>query len=344
MRMLEMTCVAPPGFPPDVVHAAAGLDGLDAESREHSVARLRREALLAARERGVRATPTGEEDELRPSSEAVRAVVLRSMPPARLAELHRFLADATRAHASRSGALVRASIGHLRCEGGDTEAGSRELLEGATVAAHAGYDRSAVRIAASAVQYHPTAETRVAANRVTHALGARAPMPVARPSRPPPPRPRMATVVDARAIPDPSAGVGEEAIHALLAKDFERVDRCIELAIAEGRSLAAADRLRAMALLVRGDRMGAREACQRAREQSGEDPQQLARMAVLESWLRLGDGDLDEALRSALSALSIARRLRDPVGETAAMRTLALCYQILGRERDAKAIADAAPA
>src|SRR5699024_5501233 len=139
----------------------------------------------------------------------------------------------------------------------------------------------------------------------------------------------------------PAASVREEAVKALLAKDFERVDRCVEMAIAEGRSLGAADRLRALALMLRGDRSGAQEAYQRARSQSRDDPMQVARMAILETWLLLADGRSSAALRPALKALSLSRKLGDSMGEAAALRTLSRAFAALGRERDAKALVEA---
>ncbi len=328
-RMLEVVCVAPFGFPPHVLHRTAALDGLDEESRLQSIAALRQEAFLA------------DDRELRPSSEAVRAMVLRSMPPARLAELHRFLAAAIEEDIG-PGTLVRATTGFLRGEGGDTEVGALSLLEAAAAATRAGHERSAVRLAATAVQCHPSNEVRAAASRVTHAVGAGTPVALQRPARTN--RPVGAqTMIDLPAIPAPSERAGEGAIKALLARDFERVDRLIETAIAEGRSLAAADRLRSMALLARGDRPGAREAYARALSNADDDPKHVARMALVESFLLLDEGDAPSALRPALHALSIARRLRDPVGEAAAMRTVACCYRALGREENALAIREAAP-
>ncbi len=328
-RMLEAASVAPFGFPARVLHRTAELDGLDAESRGHSITVLRQEAFLA------------DDHDLRPSSEAVRAVVLRSMPPARLAELHRFLAAATEEATGQGGSLVRATSGFLRGEGGDTEIGALSLLEAAAAATRAGHDRSAVRLAATAVQCHPSHEVRAAASRITHAVGAGTPVSLPRPPRAS--RPVLAaTMVDVPAIAEPLPA-GEEAIKALLARDFERVDRVIETAIAEGRSLAAADRIRSMELLVRGDRSGAREAYARALAQANDDPRQRSRMALVESFLLLDEGDAPSALRPALHALSIARRMRDPMGETAAMRTVAFCYRFLGREEQAAAIHEAAP-
>ncbi|MBC7173213.1 MAG: hypothetical protein H5U40_12320, partial [Polyangiaceae bacterium] len=206
-RMLEAACVAPFGFPAISVHRAAALDGLDRESRAHSIARLRQEAFLA------------DDEDLRPSSEALRAVVLRNMPPARLAELHRFLASAVDEGANPAETLIRATLGALRSEGGDAELGAKALLDAAAAAARAGHDRSAVRLAAAAVQCHTTAEVRAAASHITHAVGAGTPIALVRPARAS--ASVQSTVTDARTQPDPTAGVGEEAISALLAGDFE---------------------------------------------------------------------------------------------------------------------------
>src|SRR5690606_35550306 len=125
-----------------------------------------------------------------------------------------------------------ASLGALLCEGGDVEIGARELLRGAEAAARVGYERSAVRIAASAVQFHPSRELRARAAQITQALS----------RRPPPPPPPRAS---ARVAPEPSEpprlSVGAEAARALRAGEYDKLERCVETAIAEGRSIAAAD-------------------------------------------------------------------------------------------------------
>lgn len=309
-RMLEVICVAPTGCPTALIHRAAALDGLDAEARQGSLDQLRAEAYLS---RG---------EALTLSAEAVRAVTLRNMPPARLAELHRFVADAMREQLDDAPSLASTTLGALLCEGGDMAVGARELLEGAEAAARAGYERSAVRVAASAVQFHPSPEIRARAARLTQALSAR---------RAPPPPPRAS-------LPEPPPErptVGAEAVRALLAREFDKVDRCVETAIAEGRNLAAADRLRALSLLARGDRQGAREAYDRAASLAEDRPDDASRLAVVESFLLLSSGQAGAALRPALRAVALTRGAQDAPGEAAALSTVAACFRALGRPEDA---------
>lgn len=137
---------------------------------------------------------------------------------------------------------------------------------------------------------------------------------------------------------DSSGKLAADAIGALRAGDFDRVERCIDMAIAEGGSLVAAERIRALAHLSRGDKRAAAVSLGRARGFAGEDAAERARNGLLDAWVRIAQGAHREALRSALLALAAARSTADAVGERAALRTAAVCLDLLGREDDARAL------
>ena len=80
------------------------------------------------------------------------------MPPGRVAELHRFLADAIAAHSP--GRLAWATVGFCQSEGGQPEDGARAVLEAADAALALEFADGARRLAAAAVQLFPSADTR----------------------------------------------------------------------------------------------------------------------------------------------------------------------------------------
>lgn len=333
-RMLETVCVAPEGPPADLVAAVADLDGLAPEAREEAI-----EALLSGSLVTRGAT-------LAASSGALRAHIIHHMPPARVAELRRFVAQAIARSPNHSGQFCRAMLGYYLAEGGHPAEGAQALLEAGVSAIDAGYARSAVRLAAAAVQFHPTADTRAVATRITRAANASAGR---RPSAPPtdpsqaPPRISLYDTMSDDQPDEMPVDTSKQAIRALLDGDYETVERCIEMSIAEGHDLAAADRLRAMAHLARGDTQAATKALSRARSRAGDDHRQLARASVTLSWILLHEGNALEAVRAGLGALATSRRLKDPRGEAAALHTLSACYRSLGRFAQAAALDDASP-
>ncbi|MCU0676095.1 MAG: tetratricopeptide repeat protein, partial [Myxococcota bacterium] len=86
----------------------------------------------------------------------------------------------------------------------------------------------------------------------------------------------------------------------------------VDAAIAEGRDLAAADRVRAMAYLAKGDPARAMEVFERLARNTAREPRARARSALTLAWIRLHSGDATEAIRAALEALALVRRLKDP--------------------------------
>jgi hypothetical protein len=305
VRLLEAICAMPQGTPRLLVAAIAERDGLDSEVRRHAVLKLEAEGYAT---RG---------DVLSPTSEALRRVTLRRMPPARQAELCRFAADAMRASSAYSGPLIGATIGFYVAEGGDPDAGAALLLEAAQAAAEAGLVVPARKLAAVAVQLDPRSETRGRAVAISRGVADDDPLDDGR--------------------------VSQVAIHALLTGDLETLERTVDTAIAEGRDLGAADRLRAMALLARGDVAGALAAFGRMKSNAGEDPKAHSMASLTYAWIQLHLGEPSKAIRAGLEALAASRRIRDPRGEAAALHTLSACFRSVDRPEEAARVSEAAP-
>ncbi len=335
-RMLEALCLVPPGSPPTLSMAVAAMDGLDDSTRDESLGQLRRERFVE------------EGPETHASSALLRALVLRSLPPARASELYRFLAHALGRDLDHAGPFVKATLGYYLAEGGNPEAGARSLLEAGVTAARKGYSRSAVRLAAAAVQFDPSVTTRTAAARISRSVTTleERDLSAARRAAARPAAPTESSKEESEPEhPDAEAQqrVSAVAVQALLSGDLDKVDRQIETAIAEGRDLAAADRLRAMAHLARGDTASAMRALGRARDAASDDNRQVARASLTLAWIHLHEGDVKQAILAALQALAASRRLRDARGEAATLHTLAACLRALGHEEHASRLADASP-
>jgi hypothetical protein len=321
-RVLEAACLAPLGTSPAVVERVAALDGLSLEICRASIERLRLEAFV------------DDGPHVHPSSETLRQVVLQSMPPARHAELHRFFASALKGEPH--GPFALGSVGYCLAEGGQGREGARALLEAARAALSCGFTRSAIRLAAAAVQFDPSQETRVAAAAVSRSMASRPPS--ARDAVPgsevPPPS------EDGEGLPDLVRGI----VRALLGRDFDAAERLIDMAIAEGCDRTAADRLRSVAHLARGDTGAAMQALSRTHRGGEGDGRRAVRAGLTRALVHLHGRGPSEAVRACLGALATARELRDPRGEAAALHILASCYRGLGREEDAVGIEDASPA
>ena len=307
LRMLEAICITPAGTPRLLVAGIASNDGLTGIERRESVAQLHTESWII------------DGPQLEPASELLRRLVISRMPPARRAELCRFAAAAMQASALFQGDLVQASVGHFLAEGGDKDGGARCLLVAAEAALAGGYSYAPRRLAAIAVQMFPHAHIREAAAAISRA---------AAPEEP---------------AEHGEGSVSQVAIHALLSGDLDAVERTIEVAIAEGRDLAAADRMRAMTHLAKGDTEAAMKALERVKlDEDQPDYHARARWHLTRSWIFLHAGNGEEAVRSGLAALAATRTVKDPRGEAAALHTLAACYRTLGRP-EAESLADSAP-
>ena len=332
LRVLEAVCVAPIGASNVVLSAVMKADGLDDAQIESAIEELRDEALLRS------------DDPWQPSSGVLRHVVLEAMPPARQSELDRFVADAVATTSHADGEFVKATIGWYLAEGGRERDGARALIEAGRAAQLSGFTRAALRLAAAAVQFDASEQTRAAATMLTRAARRTVASP-AEPSRanrapsyvPPPP----ASVV-APAEPDEPADLVRRAIVAIVERDFETADRLVDIAIAEGRERGAAERVRALSCLARNDLPAAMRHLARSRSLARDERAQ-ARGALAHALILLVNGDVHGSVRAALASLSTSRSRRDPRGEAAALHLLAMCYRGLGRAADAEAIEEASP-
>ncbi len=327
IRVLGAACVAPSGASTALIAEVCKADGLDAHSLADAVARLREEALLRP------------DDPWQPTSSVLREVVLQSMHPARLNELNRFVAEAVERTSHRDGELTKATVGWYLAEGGRERDGARALIEAGRAAQLAGFTRAALRLAAAAVQYDDSDATRAAATTLTRA--ARRPLP------PPPGETRRTAPAPITVVAPPDDDgtevLSERVVHGILTRDFEAADRYIDIAVAEGCDRGAAERLRALGLLARGDLAAAMRALASSRELAADDRAE-ARGALAHALVLLYASDLGGAVRAALASLAKSRARRDPRGEAAALHALALCYRALGKEQEAEAIEEASPA
>jgi hypothetical protein len=313
-RLLEIASIVPWGSPASLVHDVCTRDGLERKTIEAARVELRRQCFLS------------DDSPPKPTSVALRGVVVQGMPPARVSELRRFLGQALRERATTEGPFPRATAGYYLAEGGLVDEGAKALLETAEVALLAGHARSAVRLAAAAVQFQPSRDARAWAARISReaTAGSKGSMPAG---------------VRASLAPPTRASLARQAVKALLEHEIDRVERCIEVATAEGRDLGAVRRLRALALLLRGDASGATQALHGTIPNSEPD----IRDAIALAWVTLHAGDAEHAVRHALEALAQARRREDTRAEGAILHSLAAFYRTLGREADARGIGASAP-
>ncbi|MCA9574975.1 MAG: hypothetical protein KC668_06045 [Myxococcales bacterium] len=316
-RVLETVSLLPQGAGDRALAAIVALDGVAADELEGAVADLAAAWLLERR------------TEWRTTSEQLRHVVLGAMPPARRAELYRFAAEA--AAGVRAGVFAGVSLAYFQAEGGDVEAGARGLLTAAVAAADTQHLRGALRLAAAAVQFLPDDDTRRVAAHVSQTIKRRERE--ANPARTSFAGESMevSTVVGAAAT--------VRAIDAIQARDYERAERYVEMGIAQGRSLVAADRMRVALAVLRGTTDAARVAYEHMLQRGGGDrPGERARAALTHALLLLQEGDTKAAVRESLRALQAARADADARGEAAALKTLSACYQVLARPDDAAAL------
>jgi hypothetical protein len=315
-RVLEAICAIPNAATADLMTTVLREDGVTQSDIDRSIEQLGREALI------TRVSPW------RATSSALRAVVAQRMPPARLGELYRFIARAMSKRFPRESVFAEATRGYFLAEGGHERDGAQALLKAASAAADAGYGRAALRLAAAAVQFDSSRDTRKTATELSRRI---TPSASARPSR-------------AESRPGVSQRPGrlrDSVVRAITARDHESLDRALDTAIAEGHDRAVTDRLRAMAQVSRGDLRGAIASVARASNRPG-DVRTTAKNALAKAVVLLHAGEPDDAIRTALFTLARSRELKDPAGESAAMHVLASCFRVLGRTSDADGIVDGA--
>ena len=328
--ILEVACVVPDGSPNSILDTLAGPQADDRTAHAACIEELAEQALL---------TPVIPGRPQTPSSHRLRSVVLDTMSPERTAEVHASVAQALLA--SPRGTFANASVGWFLTEGGHTRDGVVLLLDAAQAAIDCNFPSSAVRLAAAAVRADPSEETQRTASAMTqiieqHPEYRRSERPSLRaaslhPSVELPPDPLPVNLID-------------QAIEAILARDFESADQHLDMAIAQGRGQTAIDRLRAVAQLARGDAQTAMQTLAASHHYDADNRREVARGSLTMALILLRSREVSLAIRCALRTLAIVRAERDPRGEAATMHLLANCYQALGRGADADAIREASPA
>jgi len=323
-RILEAVCAAPSGSPSELARAVAMADGIDIDSLADAIDRLCTEAFLAP------------EEPLYATSTMLRAVVIQAMPAPRTSEMYRFIAGAMEAAAAKNAEFEKATVGYYLAEGGQEAEGARALIEAGRAAALGGFPRAAVRLAAAAVQYDPSPRTRSAATTLSRSVSARRHI-----SAPPLPETVVAMAEELEETAGDAQSVGQHAVSCLKDRDFEAVDRILDIAVAEGHDRAAAERLRALTELGRGELEAALFAIYKSRDALPDDDAARARTELARAIILLGAGHPRRALRCALTALRLSRAADTRSGESASLRMLSLCYLALGRSDEAKMFAQA---
>lgn len=151
LRLLEIACMIAPGTEDATIVRAAILDELSQEEIDSAITQLRLEAFLHP-------------NELRPSSETIRAATLRVMAQSRRAELHRLIAEALAGDDEGPlAAITRAT--HLRA-GGQSKEAARLLLIAAESAIALDSDAALNRLLAKAIEWDPGDATRQRAHQL----------------------------------------------------------------------------------------------------------------------------------------------------------------------------------
>jgi hypothetical protein len=331
-RVLDAACVAPQALPRDAIVRVAVLDGVAAAAGAHGVDQLIGEGWLSPRP-------------LATMEHSIRGAVRSGMPPARAAELHRFVAAVLERDAPAGGAgFGRALIAHHLAEGGRERDAAAALLDTAQAAGESGFERTAMRLAALALKLDASVENRGRARQLARSLAAStaasaavrtAPLAALAPTK------QEAIRADEAAEPRHAATAMRAAIRAIVRGDVESAESLVDTALAQGWSRAAAQRLWAIAQLRKGDVPAAVRALKQARARA-QAPTVRAREAITAALILLEAREPIDAVRAALDGLAGCRRAHDGGGERAALIVLAACYRVLGREDDAQRIEAAA--
>jgi hypothetical protein len=288
-------------------------------------------------------------------SAIVRQVVQVTMAPSRTLDLHRTVANALSTRIGADDGFALATMAYYLAHSGRREDAARMFLDVAARSGEHGFLRSGVRLAAAAVECDDSDATRVRAAQIAERLSERQPVPVraalGTPSQATPQVPRdsgeMSIPPSAHAVESSAPqGIAVEAraraVQAILARDFDEVERAIELLVAAGRDGHSVDRLRTVTLLVKGEHGAARAMLERLRESEAEAQKKTPHLTLTSALVSIAAGELQPAVRSCLEALARTREARDTLGERAALSVLSMCYQRLGREDDAARLAGAA--
>jgi tetratricopeptide (TPR) repeat protein len=330
-RVLEAICCAPRQMGRTFVAALAQRDGLDADAIASGVAALAREGWV------------DEQLDLGATHATVRAVMRNLIPPARAAELHGYAAELARSYMPEP-CFGSGEVAYHLFEAGLLAEAARALVEAAHAAMDMGFQRMALRLLATAVEWEPSTQIRKAARALARSV------------RPPPPpaslgdsaalrandlepSPDADSSADAEGEPDgPSTTMGQSslrlALAALTRRDFEATERWLDSMLADGGSLAPALRVLALSHLMRGDPDTAVAVLQRRQE---DEAPVATRARDMLCWglVRLAQGDPNQAIRMSLASLALARQQADLRGEAAALQVLSFAYRSLERGEDA---------
>jgi hypothetical protein len=325
-RVLEVACVAPQGMARDALVKLAILDGLSADAAAQGIEQLHGEGWLGERP-------------LLPLEHAIRSAVRNGMPPARAAELHRFVADVLKADGPAPGpAFGRALLAHHLAEGGREREAAAAMLDAAQAAIDAGFERTAVRLAALALKLDASRENRDRARRLARNVDSIVPIssrpPLHRRSSAPAPAVEPARIEEPPEPRQLAASAVRAAIRAIVRGDVESAESLVDTAVAGGWGRAAAQRLWSIAQLKKGDVPAAVRALKQARAPQAA-PAARNREAITAALILLESGEPIEAVRAALEGLAGCRRASDAGGERAALLVLCACYRMLGREPEA---------
>jgi hypothetical protein len=337
-RVLEALCIAAPDLEAALVDRIVALDGLDAAGASAGRAQLLHEGWIDAR------------GSLGAAASRVVSTVRSDMQPARAAELHRFASLVMGEHLTQGFGL--GLVAHHHAEGGQTSEAAQALLAAARAAGECGFDKSAVRLAASALQLDGSAENRELAGqlaRTYHSSPPAALQPSATPTAT-----TAGGAAEAGGAGEAPAGVERghsqiasramrTAIRTLLDSDFETAEGLLDTALASGWSAAAVARVRSLSRLAQGDVGAAIRVLQDARS-SGAAPESRRRLHLAEALILMRCGQVEGAICTALDGLSACRRSGDRRGEQAALRVLAVGYRQLKRDADAERIEASAAA
>ncbi len=331
-RVLESLASVPDPSETWLVDQVSAADGVSAQAYGQAVNQLVADALVERRSGSLALTSL------------LRTVVEQCMPPARLAEIHRFVAEALATRLTFEHEFARATLGYYMARGGRPSAAVDVLLEVARGAGRLGFVRSGVRLAAAAVECDPTGQTRERAAQIAQALSTRpagAKKPEVPRARTDPPSEPSLPIPEQPERPF-SAQAMQQAIEAIIARDFDGVERSLELLVAAGKDGPAVDRLRAMTLLSKGDRVAAMRALDRSRQPGKEQEQDTPRAMLATALVLLDGGEAAAAVREALRALARTKATKDLRGEGASLKTLAACYRSLHRHAEADRLDQAA--
>lgn len=325
-RVLEVLCSCPRQAARAFVRRTAELDGLSPEEFSAGLEPLYTEGWLDA------AFSLGGSDV------TVRGILRQLMPPARAVELQSFVARLLREDMPDA-CFGSGEIAYHLLEAGQAPAAADALVEAAHSAMETGFQRMALRLLATAVEWEPSTQIRKAARQIARVVGPAAASQAhelrLRSGVPGPLDPYDAHKHEDNEAPETMGrSAMRAALEALTLHDFEGMERSLDAARAAGGSRSAAQRVLAVSHVLRGDLDNAVSALQRSHDET-EPMAVRARDTLCWAIVRLAADHASEAVRVALHALALARELGDVHGEVASLRVLSLVYRALDRDDDA---------